>query len=81
MEVKLNREARKDFDTLAPSVKLAAKEEMRLLKKWPEVSGVKHLTSHWVGFVRVMGDWRMIFRPLPDHIVIVRIRHRSIAYL
>ena len=30
--------------------------------------------------VKVMGDWRMIFRPLTQHLVIVRIRHRSIAY-
>jgi mRNA-degrading endonuclease RelE of RelBE toxin-antitoxin system len=83
MEVKLNRDARKDFDALAPTVKLAVLEEKRRLKLWPDVPGVKHLTGRWVGFarVKVMRDWRMIFRPLTDHVVIVRIRHRSVVYL
>lgn len=82
MEVKLNRAARGDFKALDTAVKAAATVEKRSLQQYPNVSGVKHLTGRWVGFarVKVMGDWRMIFRPLTQHLVIVRIRHRSIAY-
>jgi hypothetical protein len=83
MEVKLNAEARADFSALAPNVKFAAQEEKRRLRSWPLVPGIKHLTHRWAGCARlkVMKDWRMIFRPLPDHLVIIRIRHRSVAYL
>jgi len=82
MEVKWNREARSDFQSLDTLVQAATREEARCLKAYPDVSGVKHLTGRWVGMarVKVLADWRMIFRPLSDHLVIVRIRHRSIVY-
>jgi len=82
MEVKANREARKDMEALAPVVKAAALAEIKHLKKWPDVPGVKHLSGRLAGFarVKVMKDWRMLFRVLPAHIVIVRVRHRSVVY-
>jgi len=83
MEVKLNAEAREDFKALAPTIKIAAQAEKQRLKQWPLVPGVKHLSNRWVGCarVKVLKDWRMIFRPLPEHLVILRIRHRSVVDL
>lgn len=83
MEVKMNAAAREDFARLDPSIQIATREEQKRLKNWPLVSGIKHLKNVWAGCVRikVKQDWRLIFRPLPDHIVIIRIRHRSVAYL
>lgn len=53
MEVKMNREAREDYKALNAKVQAAAIEEMRRLKKYPEVSGVKHMTGRLVGLARV----------------------------
>jgi mRNA-degrading endonuclease RelE of RelBE toxin-antitoxin system len=55
---------------------------MEKLKKYPEVSGVKNLEATWKGYarVKVLKDWRLLFRPFPGLLVVVRIRHRSKAY-
>ena len=84
MEVKMNREARADFNSLDPQVQIAAIEEVRKLKRWPDVSGVKHLEGRWAGHARlkVRKDWRLLFRILTARarLVIIRIGHRSVVY-
>jgi mRNA-degrading endonuclease RelE of RelBE toxin-antitoxin system len=83
MGVKMNAAAREDFERLDPFIQLATREEQKRLKAWPLVPGVKHLSNVWAGCARlkVKQDWRLIFRPLETHVVIIRIRHRSVAYL
>lgn len=87
MQVRINKEARNDFKNLDPSLQHAFQEEKKSLKAWPATSGVKHLTDRWKGFCRtkLLENWRIIFRIIPseahpDHITVVRIRHRSVVY-
>ena len=87
MLVKMNKEARIDFENLDSSIQHAFQEEKKCLKAWPATPGVKHLTGRWKGFCRIklLEDWRIIFRVLPseavpDHLTVVRIRHRSVVY-
>jgi mRNA-degrading endonuclease RelE of RelBE toxin-antitoxin system len=82
MEVKMTEDAMKDFKKLDTPVQVAASDEMEKLKKYPEVSGVKNLEATWKGYarVKVLKDWRLLFRPFPGLLVVVRIRHRSKAY-
>ena len=82
MEVKMNKQATKEFRELDTPVKQAVLDATRRLGSYPEVSGVKHLEATWKGYarVRILKDWRMIFRVLPTLLVIVRICHRSKAY-
>lgn len=87
MEVKVNRDGRQDLENLDNSVLASYGEARSLLRKWPAIPGVKHLTGRWKGFCRIkfMEDWRIIFRVVPDevhpdHLTVVRIRHRSVVY-
>ena len=42
---------------------------------------VKALAGQWQGCTRLrVGDYRVLFRTLPDQIVILRIRHRAEVY-
>lgn len=42
---------------------------------------LKALSGEWEGYCRLrVGDFRVIFRPAPEEIAIVRVRHRSDVY-
>jgi len=88
MDVKLNQDAREDFLNLDTRQKAGFQEEKKNLKAWPATSGAKPLENRWKGHFRLVlcKDWRVLFRVLPgtvepDHITVVRLRHRSVAYL
>ena len=87
MDIKMNRDAREDFQNLDTRQKGAFQDAQKHLKAWPATPGVKALSGRWKGHSRIVicKDWRVIFRVLPntehpDHLTIVRIRHRSIVY-
>jgi mRNA-degrading endonuclease RelE of RelBE toxin-antitoxin system len=82
MDVKMSEKAVKEFKNLDTPIKQAALDAMRKLSAYPSVSGVKHLEAKWRGYarMRILKDWRMIFRILPTLLIIVRICHRSKAY-
>lgn len=81
MEVVLSRQAQKEFDDLPLSMKRRVLNVLSRLKNWPKVSGAKRLTGELKGLVRVRtGDWRVIFRPQHDPIVVERIAHRREVY-
>jgi mRNA-degrading endonuclease RelE of RelBE toxin-antitoxin system len=42
---------------------------------------IKALSGEWDGYCRLrVGDFRVIFRIVPEEMVVVRIRHRSDVY-
>ena len=81
MKVVLSAAGRRDFDALGPSDKTRLQAAFKRLAGWPEVSGWKWMRKEWAGHARLrVGDWRVIFKVLPDRIVLARIGHRSGAY-
>ncbi len=81
MNVVVGEQAQKEFDDLPPSMKKRVLGVFARLTNWPNVSGTKALTGDWKGFTRVRtGDWRVIFRPERDQIVVERIAHRREVY-
>jgi mRNA interferase RelE/StbE len=42
---------------------------------------IKALAGRWQGYTRLrVGDYRVMFRALPDYIVILRVRHKADVY-
>lgn len=82
MEVKVSEKAAKEFKNLDTVVKQAVLDAKRKLESYPDLYGVKHLEAKWKGYarLRILKDWRLIFRILPTLLIIVRICHRSKAY-
>lgn len=82
MEVKMGEKAVKEFRNLDTTLKQAVLDAQRKLESYPNMSGVKHLEAKWKGYarMRILKDWRLIFRILPTLLIIVRICHRSKAY-
>lgn len=78
----MSEKATKEFRNLDTALKQAALDTLRRLESYPNISGVKHLEAKWKGYarMRVLKDWRLIFRILPTLLIIVRICHRSKAY-
>ena len=57
------------------------REVSQRLLNWPNVSGAKPLRRQWKGCFRLRtGDWRMIFRPAGDELVVLRIANRRDVY-
>jgi len=81
MDVVVTEQAQKEFDDLPPAMKGRVLGVFARLEDWPNVSGAKRLTGDWAGFVRVRtGDWRVLFRPEGNQIVVERIAHRREVY-
>jgi len=81
VEVVLSKEAQTEFDDLPLSMKKRVLDVLLRLENWPNVSGAKRLTGDRKGWARVRtGDWRVIFRPEHDQIVVERIAHRREVY-
>jgi mRNA-degrading endonuclease RelE of RelBE toxin-antitoxin system len=79
--VRLTDEAREHFTGLQPTIKARILAVFERLQKWPSVSGAKPLKNQWAGHFRIRtGDWRIIFRPVSQDVLIVRIKHRSEIY-
>ncbi len=76
--------------TPAALVELAALHEpilsrvnraMARLADWPEVSGAKPLGGKLKGHYRVRaGDWRIVFKPTGESVIVVRIANRRDVY-
>jgi mRNA interferase RelE/StbE len=74
-------EARRDFDALPVDIRRRVREISLRLLRWPDVSGAKPLRREWKGCFRIRtGDWRVIFRPTGDEVVVVRIANRRDVY-
>jgi mRNA-degrading endonuclease RelE of RelBE toxin-antitoxin system len=51
------------------------------LEKWPTVSGAKPLRGKLKGCFRLRsGDWRIVFRPVGDDVIVIAIDNRRDVY-
>jgi mRNA-degrading endonuclease RelE of RelBE toxin-antitoxin system len=81
MDVIVGEQAQKEFDALPTTMKMRVLAVFARLENWPNVSGAKRLTGDWQGCARIRtGDWRVIFRPTRDQVVIERVAHRREVY-
>jgi mRNA-degrading endonuclease RelE of RelBE toxin-antitoxin system len=79
--VLLAKDAQADFDDLPATIQARVNTVVERLRNWPAVSGIKALRGQWAGHYRVRtGDWRVIFRVVTPHLVLVRIKHRREVY-
>jgi mRNA interferase RelE/StbE len=81
VEVLLAKDAQADFDDLPATIQERVAHVVDRLRDWPAVSGAKALRGQWAGYYRVRtGDWRVIFRLVTPHLIVVRIKHRREVY-
>jgi mRNA-degrading endonuclease RelE of RelBE toxin-antitoxin system len=79
--VRISPEARRDFEALPVTIQFRVREVTERLNEWPNVSGAKPLRYEWKGHFRIRtGDWRVVFRPIGDDVLIVRIANRRDVY-
>ena len=79
--VRMTEEAVQDVGELPSDMKLRLRAVMERLAKWPEVSGAKPLRGELAGQFRIrMGDWRVVFQPVGDDVVITRVANRKDVY-
>ena len=81
MEVTVLDDAVADIDELPGAMQARVMTVVERLEHWPQVSGAKALTRNWRGHSRIRtGDYRVVFRVLPDRIVVVKVAHRKEVY-
>lgn len=81
MKVVFSGTAQQDFDALPLPMKGRVLQAVSRLERWPEVSGAKWLTANWKGYARIrVGDWRVVFRPTSQAIIVEHIAHRREVY-
>ena len=77
----LTSESRQQFDELRPPMRGRVAAVLERLAAWPRVSGVKSLRGALAGSFRVRtGDYRVVFRPERDVVVVTRISLRRDVY-
>jgi mRNA interferase RelE/StbE len=79
--VLLTPEAQRQFLALPVTIQQRVREVLQRLTTWPEVSGAKPLKGELKGSYRVRtGDWRVVFRPSGDDVLVTRIANRKDVY-
>ncbi len=77
----LTSEASQQFDELRPPMRGRVAAVLERLGSWPQVSGTKALRGLVAGRYRVRtGDYRVMFRPDGDRVVVERISLRRDVY-
>ena len=81
MQVTIRDDALDDLEHLPGTIQERVLDVVERLEHWPQVSGIKALTGDWRGHSRIRtGDYRVVFKVLPDRIVVVRVAHRKEVY-
>jgi mRNA interferase RelE/StbE len=81
VEVRITPEAQSQFDALPLTIKVRVLRVFERLGRWPEVSGAKPLRGARRGERRIRtGDYRVIFRPVAQTVLVVGIGHRKDVY-
>jgi len=81
MEVRLEPEARRQFDKLGTSIKARMFDVFERLKRWPNISGAKPLRKKLAGQYRIRtGDYRVQFRVAGDVVWVTKLGHRDGFY-
>lgn len=80
-EVRLTDGAATELDGLPLVAKTQVAHKLDVLADWPNVSGLKRLSGEWAGYWRVRtGDYRIVFEPTAERVLVVRIGHRRDVY-
>lgn len=62
-------------------IRARARKVLDRLEKWPDVSGAKPMRGNLVGHFRIRtGDFRVLFRPEGQDVVVLRIGDRKDVY-
>lgn len=79
--VALTPRAARELDGLPKMIRLRFLGLFERLESWPAVSGAKPLSGTLTGRFRMRtGDYRLIFRPDGDTLIVERIGHRDGFY-
>ena len=80
-DVQFTPEAAEDFDRLPTAMKARVRDVIVRLARWPNVSGAKALRHRLKGAYRIRsGDYRVIFVPRGDEVLVTRIDNRRDVY-
>jgi len=80
-KVILNPEAASGFNKAPTGMIRRINDALERLKHWPRVSGAKPLRGDLKGCFRLRcGDWRIVFRPIGDDLVVIAIDNRRDVY-
>lgn len=79
--VRLTPDAQRDLATLPVIIRARARKVLARLEQWPDVSGAKPMHGNLVGHFRIRtGDFRVLFRPDGQDVIVLRIRDRKDVY-
>jgi mRNA interferase RelE/StbE len=79
--VVLSDDAARGFGKAPTGMIRRINDALERLEHWPEVSGAKPLRGNLKGCFRLRsGDWRIVFRPVGDDVVVIAIDNRRDVY-
>jgi mRNA interferase RelE/StbE len=79
--VTLTPDAAKGFDKVPTGMIRRINDALERLEGWPDVSGAKPLRKELKGCFRLRcGDWRIVFRPVGDDLIVTAIDNRRNVY-
>lgn len=80
-KVVLKADAARGFEEAPTGMIRRINEALERLEHWPEVSGAKPLRGSLKGCFRLRcGDWRIVFRPVGDDVIVIAIDNRRDVY-
>lgn len=81
VKVIISPEADREIGRMPRAIQIRFLGVAERLQKWPDVSGAKPLRRELKGLFRIRtGDYRIVFRPVGETLLIVRIDHRKDVY-
>jgi mRNA interferase RelE/StbE len=79
--VLLSAKAQEQMDRLPGGMLRRVNDVLERLERWPQVSGAKPLRGDLAGSYRVRcGDWRVVFRPRGQTVVVTAVDNRRDVY-
>jgi mRNA-degrading endonuclease RelE of RelBE toxin-antitoxin system len=80
-KVILTLDAGRGFNKAPTGMIRRINDALEWLERWPQVSGAKPLRGKLKGCFRLRcGDWRIVFRPVGDNLVVIAIDNRRDVY-
>jgi mRNA interferase RelE/StbE len=80
-KVLLNPDAARGFEEAPAAMIRRINDVLDRLENWPGASGAKPLRGILKGCFRIRcGDWRVVFRPTGDDVVVIAIDNRRDVY-
>lgn len=80
-KVILNPDAAKGFNKVPTGMVRRINDALERLEQWPKISGAKPLRENLTGCFRLRcGEWRLVFRPIGDDLVVIAVDNRRDVY-